>query len=245
MSTLAGTGKLIRLILRRERLRLSIWVVVLAGVPMITANAFIDLYPDDASREALAATVISSPALTSMLGPLYDSSLGGLVAWRAGVLGAIFVALMAVLTVIRHTREEEETGRRELLGATVVGRHAQLAAALMVTIGAGVLVALLLTAGLTGVGLPFAARLPSVSGSPGSPPSSPALGQSPLNSPRPLRRHGGSPCRSWGWHICSASPATRAETPWSGCPGFRRSGGSAGSGRMRGRFGGSWHSGSL
>ena len=155
MSTLAGTGKLIRLILRRERLRLSIWVVVLAGVPMITANAFIDLYPDDASREALAATVISSPALTSMLGPLYDSSLGGLVAWRAGVLGAIFVALMAVLTVIRHTREEEETGRRELLGATVVGRHAQLAAALMVTIGAGVLVALLLTAGLTGVGLPF------------------------------------------------------------------------------------------
>ena len=159
MSTLAGTGRLIRLILRRERLRLSIWVVVLAGVPMITANAFIDLYPDEASRQALAATVISSPALTSILGPLYDPGLGGLVAWRAGVLGAVFVALMAVLTVIRHTREEEETGRRELLGATVVGRHAQLAAALTVTMGAGILVAALLTAGLTGVGLPFAGSL--------------------------------------------------------------------------------------
>ena len=66
---------------------------------------------------------------------------------------------MAILTMIRHTREEEETGRRELLGATVVGRHAQLAAALAVTIGAGLLVAVLLTAGLAGVGLPFGGSL--------------------------------------------------------------------------------------
>ena len=58
--------------------------------------------------------------------------------------------------MIRHTREEEETGRRELLGATVVGRHAPLVAALAVTIGAGLLVAGLLTAGLAGVGLPLA-----------------------------------------------------------------------------------------
>ena len=159
MTTLAGTGKLIRLILRRERLRLGIWVVVLVIVPVFTATAFIDLYPDQASREALAATVASSPALTALLGPLYDSSIGGLTAWRAGTLGAFFVALMAILTMIRHTREEEETGRRELLGATVVGRHAPLVAALAVTIGAGLLVAGLLTAGLAGVGLPLAGSL--------------------------------------------------------------------------------------
>ena len=155
MTTLAGTGKLIRLILRRERLRLGIWVVVLVVVPVFTATAFIDLYPDQASREALAATVASSPALTALLGPLYDSGIGGLTAWRAGTLGAFFVALMAILTMVRHTREEEETGRRELLGATVVGRHAPLVAALAVTIGAGLLVAGLLTAGLAGVGLPL------------------------------------------------------------------------------------------
>ena len=159
MTTLAGTGKLIRLILRRERLRLAIWVVVLVIVPVFTATAFIDLYPDQASREALTATVASSPALTALLGPLYDSSIGGLTAWRSGTLGAFFVALMAILTMIRHTREEEETGRRELLGATVVGRHALLVAALAVTIGAGLLVAGLLTAGLAGVGLPLAGSL--------------------------------------------------------------------------------------
>jgi ABC-2 type transport system permease protein len=94
-----------------------------------------------------------------LLGPLYDSGIGGLVAWRAGTLGAFFVALMAILTMIRHTREEEEAGRRELLGATVVGRHAPLFSALTVTIGTGALVGVLLAAGLAGIGLPLAGSL--------------------------------------------------------------------------------------
>jgi ABC-2 type transport system permease protein len=63
---------------------------------------------------------------------------------------------MAVLTMIRHTREEEETGRRELLGSTVLGRHAPLAAAWIVVAGVGALVGLILTAGLAGLGLPAA-----------------------------------------------------------------------------------------
>jgi ABC-2 type transport system permease protein len=159
VSTLEGTGRLIRLILRRDRLRLSVWVVLLVAVPLGTASAFIELYPDAASREELAATVSSSPSLVAVLGPLYDSSIGGLVTWRVGVLAAFLIGLMAVLTVIRHTREEEETGRRELLGATVLGRHAPLVAALVVAIGTGLLTGLGLAAGLIGIGLPGAGSL--------------------------------------------------------------------------------------
>lgn len=159
MSTLTGTGKLIRLIIRRDRLRLSIWVFILAIVPITTANAFIGLYPTDESREALGATVGSSPALTSLLGPLYNSSLGGLITWRVGTIGALFYALMAILTMIRHTREEEETGRRELLGSTVLGRNAPLAAAMTTTIGAGLLSAVIVYAGFVGVGLPTAGAI--------------------------------------------------------------------------------------
>ena len=159
MSTRAGTGKLVRLILRRERVRLSIWVAVLALIPVATANAFIGLYPTEASRESLTATVGSSPALTTLLGPLYDSSIGALTAWRFGTIGAFMVALMAILTMIRHTREEEETGRRELLGSTVVGRNAPLTAAMTVTIGAGVALGVLISIGLIVVGLPAAGSL--------------------------------------------------------------------------------------
>ena len=50
MKSLVGTGQLVRFILRRERLRLAIWVAVLALVPVGTANAFIGLYPSEAER---------------------------------------------------------------------------------------------------------------------------------------------------------------------------------------------------
>ena len=95
------------------------------------------LYPSEAERAQLAATVASNPAIVSFLGPVYDSNIGALTAWRVGTIGSLLVGLMAVLTVIRNTREEEETGRRELLGSTVVGRHAPLTAALAVAGGAG------------------------------------------------------------------------------------------------------------
>ena len=159
MTTVTGTGKLVRLILRRDRVRLSVWLLVLAVIPPVTANAFIGLYPTEASREVLLATVATSPALTTLLGPLYDSSIGALTAWRFGTIGAFMVALLAILTMIRHTREEEETGRRELLGSTVVGRNAPLAAALTVTMAAGAVLGVLIAGGLIAVGLPPAGSL--------------------------------------------------------------------------------------
>src|SRR5262249_20625093 len=62
--------------------------------------------------------------------------------------------LLTILTVVRHTRTEEEAGRRELLGATVVGRHASLAAALIATSGANLVTGALLTLGMIGQHLP-------------------------------------------------------------------------------------------
>ena len=154
MKALTGTASLIRLILRRDRSRLAVWILVLALVPIGTASAFAGLYPDQAIREQLAATVGSTPALLAILGPVYGSSIGALTAWRIGTIGAVLVGLMALLTVIRHTREEEEAGRRELLGSTVVGRHAPLAAAMTVAAATGLVLGLLLVLGFTSQGLP-------------------------------------------------------------------------------------------
>jgi ABC-2 type transport system permease protein len=73
-----------------------------------------------------------SPA-TPRSGPLFDVSIGGLTAWKSGVTEFILVGLMSLLTVVRHTWAEEETGRLELVRVTVIGRHAPLTAALLVT----------------------------------------------------------------------------------------------------------------
>ena len=155
MSTLTGTGALARLILRLDRVRLPIWIIVMGLVPVGTASAFQSLYTSDAERAQFAATISANPAFTALLGPLYDSSVGGLTAWRVGTLGSFILGIMAVLTVIRHTRDDEETGRRELLGSTVLGRNAPLAAAMLVTTATGLLIGVFVTAGLGGLGLPW------------------------------------------------------------------------------------------
>jgi ABC-2 type transport system permease protein len=153
---LVGTWRLIRFNLRRDRIRLAVWIVLLVLVPVATANAIATLYPDEAARQQLATTVNANPAFLALLGPVYDTSVGGLTAWRIGTIVAFLIGLMAILSVVRHTRDEEETGRQELLAATVLGRHAPLTAALAISIGAGLVIAVLLTAGLVSQGLPLA-----------------------------------------------------------------------------------------
>lgn len=142
MNELTGTGGLIRLILRRDRFILPVWIFFLAIIPPFGVIAFIDLLPTAAEREAFAALATANLAFTALLGNLYDSSLGALIAWRFSIV-AVFSALASFLTVIRHTRTEEETGRRELVGSTVVGRYAPLSAALIVTFAANMVLAIM------------------------------------------------------------------------------------------------------
>ena len=73
---------------------------------------------------------------------------------KMSAFGAMLVAVLAMLTVIRHTRTEEETGRLELLGSAAIGRYAPLTAALVVAFSANVVLGLGTAFGLMAVGLP-------------------------------------------------------------------------------------------
>lgn len=154
MNAFVGTGSLIRLVLRLDRVRLPIWILAIAGTALSVAGSVESLYPDEASRQQIAATIGANPAMQAIYGPVYDTSLGAVIMWRMAAFAALLVMLMSVMTVIRHTRADEEAGRLELIGATVVGRHAPMAAALLVTGGANVVVAVLLGVGLAGQDLP-------------------------------------------------------------------------------------------
>ncbi|MFI0483767.1 ABC transporter permease [Actinomadura sp. 9N215] len=158
MTALVGTGGLVRLILRRDRFLLPAWVIAFAVIPMGFVGATDNLYPEAADRLHYADTTGTNPTFLALYGPLYDTSLGAIIAQRSGFIPVV-VGLISALTVVRHTRTEEEAGRRELLGATVTGRGAGLAAALIVTMAANLVLALLLTAGLTAQDLPLAGSL--------------------------------------------------------------------------------------
>lgn len=66
---------------------------------------------------------------------------------------AIFVALMSIFVVVRHTRLEEETGRAELVRSSRVGRHATTTAALSVAVGANLVLGALLAVSLGSLGI--------------------------------------------------------------------------------------------
>ncbi|RPI22545.1 MAG: ABC transporter permease, partial [Actinobacteria bacterium] len=149
----AGTGSLIRLILRRDRWVMGAWVLWLGVLPMVTASAWTELYPTQADIVRAALQLGSNPALSAMFGPVFDASIGGLTAWRLSIYFVI-IGVVSLLTVIRHTRVEEETGRRELIGSTVVGRHAPLTAALLTVMAADLVVAGIIATGLIALDLP-------------------------------------------------------------------------------------------
>ncbi|MBO3745596.1 ABC transporter permease [Streptosporangiaceae bacterium NEAU-GS5] len=155
---MTGAWNLVRLILRRDRILLPIWVLLLGALPGTYATSFFELLPDDAARATFAATTASNPSVEAMLGPIYGSSIGAFTAQRVGFLYAI-VGLVNLLTVIRHTRTEEDAGRRELVAATAISRHAPLTAVLAVTFAANLLLGLIAAAGLSKTGLPSSGSL--------------------------------------------------------------------------------------
>ncbi|MFI7575520.1 ABC transporter permease [Micromonospora sp. NPDC049497] len=156
MSGLAGTGRLARLALRRDRIRLALWVLGTPLLGLALAASVTGIYPDDSSRLGYARTSASSVVARAFNGPIVGPDLGAVVIAETYVTLALLVALLSTFAVVRHTRQNEETGRAELLGAAVVGRYALLAAALLVVVGANVVTAVLLALGFVASGLPVA-----------------------------------------------------------------------------------------
>ncbi|MFJ9564646.1 ABC transporter permease [Streptomyces fuscichromogenes] len=152
MSTLTGTGTLLRFALRRDRVTTPVWIAVNALMVLSMPNTLRTLYGTDAERTDLVRQLQTNAAFRALIGPLYDTSLGGLTAWRVGVFAGLLTAVTSLLVVVRHTRDEEESGRAELVASGAVGRRASLTAALLAAGVANGVVALLVTVGLAGQG---------------------------------------------------------------------------------------------
>jgi ABC-2 type transport system permease protein len=160
VSALAGTPELVRLSLRRDRVVIGACVVAFVALALLTTSSLDRLYPTRADRASLAATIVDNPAIGAVRGrPRELETLGGLVTFQIGVLFSVFVALISLLLVIRHTRGDEEAGRAELVLSTATGRYAPTTAALLVVAGADLVIAAGVTLGLIAYGLPVAGSL--------------------------------------------------------------------------------------
>jgi ABC-2 type transport system permease protein len=146
---------MLRLCLRRDRIIAPAWSLLIGLMPALQVVSVKDLYATQQQLDSFATTTAASPALLAMYGPVFNSSLGSIGTWKAGAMYAM-IAIAAVLTVIRHTRVEEETGRAELVGATSIGRFAGLTGALLLTFGASAVAGIACVASLLAADLPAA-----------------------------------------------------------------------------------------
>ncbi|MEX2446339.1 MAG: hypothetical protein WD734_03280, partial [Dehalococcoidia bacterium] len=81
------------------------------------------------------------------------ASVGALLMLRTLAFVLVLVALMSAMAVVRHTRQNEETRRAELIGSTAVGRHAALAAGVLTAAIANLALVAAVATGLTLAGL--------------------------------------------------------------------------------------------
>lgn len=160
LSGWAGTGALVRLALRRDRILLPLWIAGFTVMVVFSVGATRDLYPDDASLVAAAETINATAALVALYGKIYVvNSLGAVSLIKMTALGAAFVGILFVFLVVRHSRAEEESGRLELVAAGAVGRAAPLTAALIVGTGSAVVLGFVTAVGLALGGLPWSGSL--------------------------------------------------------------------------------------
>ena len=138
MSAAAGTGTMTGIALRTGWRTLLTWVVGLVAVMVMTGSSISALY-DTPQKVAGYADSLGGDALAVINGRVAGlDTLGGVLANEFGFVLSFAVPVMAIALTARHTRREEETGRLELLLAARIGRHAPLAAAVLLVSAATV-----------------------------------------------------------------------------------------------------------
>ena len=152
MKHFTGTGLLTLTAFRRDRVQLSVWVLVLAALTTGITGAVTVVLETEQDIAEFTELYVVNPTMR-LFGLASGVSEGGFTMTRAGIWMMILAALMSFLAVTRHTRQDEEDRRTELFRSTVVGRHASLASGIIVAVSASVALGVLSSLGFRVYGL--------------------------------------------------------------------------------------------
>lgn len=152
---LTGTSTLIRFMLRRDRIKLPAWLIGITFMSLYYGTALPQVYKTEEDLKAVSSFAEGTMGAL-IAGPGYgltEPTVESVIVAIYGLYFLLLAALMNILLISRHTRVEEQTGRAELIRANVVGRYAQLTAALIVAVGANALLAVMIAGSFAVAGL--------------------------------------------------------------------------------------------
>ncbi len=147
-----ATSQLLRLIMRLDRIKMSLWLLGLLTLVAITPWSLRSVIEAEAKAEGStveqvladqAVLLETNSASIALQGPPDAlDTYGGRYVFEIGAFTLAVVALMNILLIARHTRAEEESGRAELVRAAVVGQWSALAAVLIAALGTNLVLGL-------------------------------------------------------------------------------------------------------
>lgn len=120
----ARTWRLLLLNLRKDWLKLTLWLVMLLGLFAYTGPYMNTLYGTKAELTSMAET-LNTPSMVALLGKMpHVQTLTTAMVFAAemNLFMSIIAAIMSVLIVVKNTRGAEEDGVVELLRSRPVGR---------------------------------------------------------------------------------------------------------------------------
>lgn len=148
---MAGVWQFVKLILRRDRIKLPLWVFGLIAFFILMVPLLRDVYSTDEGFETIYQTFNVSSAAVMLTGPMEAPTFGAFMTIETLLWGGMAVVFMNTLFMVRHTRHNEEIGAQELLLSGRVSRTSNLVAALLVAFVANLALAIGMGAGLAAV----------------------------------------------------------------------------------------------
>ncbi len=115
-----GNGHVDRAIARRMFKQLwiaaTVWALVFGGTIAASALSYVNSFPDEASRQQLAARTSGDAGISILLGPASAiDTVGGYTVYKCFVFLTTIGALWGLLSATRLLRGEEDAGRWQLV----------------------------------------------------------------------------------------------------------------------------------
>lgn len=139
------SNTLIKFTIKREKLKLSLWLIGCLSFVLIGIIAYVAVYNDPFDRQAMSAAM-SNPAMEALFGKaigLDNYTIGAMYSHTMTVMTLSLISISTILLVIRNTRLEEEEGMLEMFRALPTGKLAHTTSALTILVLYNLIIVLL------------------------------------------------------------------------------------------------------
>ena len=117
--------------LRRNWVRLCVWVLIVVGMLAFIIDYYKQLFTDESQLQTFVDTV-HSPGLLAMVGIISNPvSIGGAVWCKYWMFGSLMLGIGVLFLMTRNLRGDEDEGRAELMRAYPLGIHVRLASSVI------------------------------------------------------------------------------------------------------------------